>query len=94
MEQLFAAAAKAVRYGGDFYLVHRPERLAELCAQAVRAGLEPKRLQLLRHKPRDPVALILLSCRKGGKPGLHWEELCLYEETGEPTQAHRQIYHI
>ena len=55
MEQLFSSAAKALRYGGDFCLVHRPERLAQLCACASAAGLEPKRLCLLRHKADGPV---------------------------------------
>ena len=32
MHELFNSAAWALRYGGDFYLVHRPERLAELFA--------------------------------------------------------------
>ncbi len=73
-DELFAAAAWAVRFGGDFFLVHRPERLAELCAQASRHGFEAKRLRLLRHQPGAPVNLILLQFRKGAKPGLQWEE--------------------
>ncbi len=75
--ELFQAAAWALRYGGDFYLVHRPEKLAELCACASQSGLEPKRLRLIRHEPDKPVSIILLQCRKGGKPGLIWEERCL-----------------
>ncbi|MBR2888669.1 MAG: methyltransferase [Oscillospiraceae bacterium] len=94
LDALFRSAAWALRYGGDFYLVHRPERLAELCARAVQHGLEPKRLRLLRHRSGDPVSLVLVSCRKGGKPGLIWEEICLFDETGKPTDAYRQIYHI
>ncbi len=72
--QLFEAAAWALRYGGDFFLVQKPERLAELCACAASVSLEPKRLRLIRHAPGKPVSLILLQCRKGGKPGLIWEE--------------------
>ena len=75
--ELVQAASWALRYGGDFFLVHKPERLAELCACASQARLEPKRLRLIRHAPDKPVNLILLQCRKGGKPGLVWEEQCL-----------------
>jgi tRNA1(Val) A37 N6-methylase TrmN6 len=92
MEQLFAAAAKAVRYGGDFYLVHRPERLAQLCACASNAGLEPKRLCLLRHKADGPVSLILVQCRKGGKPGLLWQEEALHYNDGTPTDYYKALY--
>ena len=93
-KDLFAAASRALRWGGDFFLVHKPERLAQLCFEASSHGLEPKRLRLVRHRPDAPVSLILLSCRKGGKPGLQWEELCLYNQDGTPTADYRRIYHI
>ena len=84
-DELFRAAAWALRYGGDFYLVHRPEKLAELCALGARHQLEPKRLCLLRHREGGPVSLILLQCRKGGKVGLIWEECALQSPDGTPT---------
>ena len=93
-DDLFKAAAWALRYGGDFFLVHRPENLAKLCACAAQNQLEPKRLRLLRHKPDSPVSLILLQCRKGGKPGLIWEEECLFDPQGAPTEYYRSLYHI
>ena len=93
-KDLFAAASRALRWGGDFFLVHKPERLAQLCFEASSHGLEPKRLRLVRHRPDSPVSLILLSCRKGGKPGLQWEELCLFNADGTPTADYRRIYHI
>ena len=83
-----------LRFGGDFYVVHKPERLAQLCHEACAAGLEPKRLRLVRHRPDAPVSLILLSCRKGGKPGLQLDELCLYHADGTPTSDYQRIYHL
>ncbi len=94
IQELFAAAAWATRYGGDFFLVHKPERLAEICACASKAGLEPKRLRLVRHDPNAEVSLILLQCRKGGKPGLLWEELCLHNADGTPSDSYKKIYHL
>lgn len=94
VRELFSAVAWAIRYGGDFYLVHKPERLAEICACASEAGLEPKRLRLVRHDPDSQVSLILLQCRKGGKPGLLWEELCLHNADGTPTESYKKIYHL
>ena len=91
---LFQTAARALRWGGDFFLVHRPEQLAELCAQSCSAGLEPKRLCLVRHSPDKPVNLILLQCRKGAKPGLIWEEQTLRNSDGSPTEAYRKLYHL
>jgi len=91
---LFRTAAWALRYGGDLFVVHRPEKLAELCACASAQQLEPKRLCLLRHRPDGPVALILLQCRKGGKPGLAWEEQALHDSNGMPSAYYRRVYHI
>ena len=75
-------------------LITREERMAELIAKAAPLGLEAKRLQLLRHRADGPVSLILLQLRKGGKPGLRWEEISLRRPDGTPTPAYREIYHI
>ena len=92
--ELMAAAAPALKYGGDFFLVHRPERLAELISAGSEFALVLKRLRLVRHRQDGPVSLILLQFRKGAKPGLHWEELSLRFSDGSPTPAYREIYHI
>ena len=94
MQQLFEAAAWAVKYGGDFFLVHRPERLGEIFACASRVNMEPKRLCLLRHGPDSPVSLVLVQCRKGAKPGLVWEELCLHQADGSISRDYRKLYHL
>lgn len=91
---LFAAAAKALKFGGDFFLVHRPERLAELIARAAESGLEAKRLRLVHHKEGGPITLILLQLRKGAKPGLVFEEIFLYNADNHPSHTYREIYHI
>ena len=94
LDGLFAGAAWALRYGGDFYLIHRPERLAEICATAVKYSLEPKVLRLLRHRADKEVTLVLVKCRKGGKPGLKWEECSLYDSNGHYTDYYKQLYHL
>ena len=93
-EVLFAAAGRALKYGGDFFLVHKPEKLAQLITCAAPNGLEAKRLRLVRHRPEGPVALILLHFKKGGKPGLVWDEQCLYTSEGAQTPYFKEVYHI
>lgn len=92
-KDLFSAASRALRFGGDFCLVHKPEKLAQLCFEAGSAGLEPKRLRLVRHRPGSPISMILLACRRGGKPGLKIDELTLYRADGTPTADYDRIYH-
>ncbi len=94
MDDLMSSAAWALKFGGDFFLIHRPERLAELFAYAVKYSLEPKRLCLLRHRTQDPVGLVLVQCRKGAKPGLIWEEQFLHDADGNPTEYYRKLYHL
>ena len=93
-EDLMKSAAWTLRYGGDFYLVHKPEKLAQLIACAAPHKLEAKRLSLIRHKEGGPITLILLQLRKGGKPGLIMEEHCLFDTLGNPTDYYREVYHI
>ena len=93
-EDLFACGSRALKFGGDFFLVHKPERLAELIATAAKYQLEAKRLCLLRHREYAPVNLILLQLRKGAKPGLIWEEIVLHNADGTPTSAYQDIYHL
>ena len=94
MDALMKAAAWSLQYGGDFYLVHRPERLAELFACASKYKLEPKRLLLLRHTAGGPVNLVLVQCRKGAKPGLAWEEEFLFDANGNSSAFRNHIYHL
>ena len=94
VRELLQGAAWALKYGGDLFLVHRPERLGEIIAQAGTFHLEAKRLCLVRHGPGKAVNLILLQLRKGGKPGLALEELSLTDEAGQPSKAYKSIYHI
>ena len=91
---LFAAAAKAVKFGGDFFLVHKPERLAELIACGAKENLEAKRLQLVRHRSDGDITLILLQFRKGAKPGLKIEEVFLFHEDGRPSEYYKEVYHL
>lgn len=94
LRELITGAAWALKYGGDFYLVHRPERLGEILGIAAEKKLEAKRLGLVRHKAGGPVALVLLQLRKGGKPGLRWEEIILHHADGTETDLYKEIYHI
>ena len=93
-QELIEASAWALRFGGDFFLVHKPEYLAQLCACASHARLEPKVLCLVRHKPESEYNLVLLQCRKGGKPGLKIRELTLFHRDGSPTDYYKNLYRL
>lgn len=94
LEELMVSAAWALKYGGDFFLVHRPERLGELIVQGAAHQLEAKQLTLVRHRTDGPISLVLLKLRKGAKPGLRISELSLHHPDGSPTQEYQKIYHF
>ena len=93
LEEVCAAAAYLLRWGGTFCLVHKPERLADLCCALRERGLEPKRLRLVCRRAGDAPSLLLLEARRGGRPGLDIAApLCLEEADGRPTAELDRIY--
>lgn len=93
LPELCRAAARLVRWGGDFCLVHKPERLADLCCALREAGLEPKRLRWVCQTAGGAPSLLLLSARRGGRPGLAAEApLVLRTSDGSPTPELDAIY--
>ena len=93
LEDIFAAAERMLQWGGRFCLVYRPERLAALLTAAVTHGLEPKRLRMVQHTARSAPSLVLLECRRGGKPGLSVEPpLLLQLEDGGESHDVRRAY--
>lgn len=94
LAQLMDSAGWALKFGGDFFLVHKPERLAEIITLGAQRSLEAKRLFLLRHRENGPIALVLLQLRKGAKPGLKVEEAALFNSQGNPTPYYKSVYHL
>ena len=66
LADFFRAAAYSLRTGGSFYLVHRPQRLADIMECARKTGLEPKQLRMVCPHPGEAPNLLLLKCVKGG----------------------------
>lgn len=95
LRQLCEAAAWLLPTGGRFSLVHVPARLCDVLCELRRAGLEPKRLQWVRHKPSAPCCLFFVEAVRGGKPGLRYEpDLIEFDEDGLPTEAYKAAYRI
>ena len=70
-----AAAARVLRWGGRFALVHRPERLSDLFCTLRAHGLEPKRLRFVASSAENAPSLALVEARRGGNAGLSVEPM-------------------
>ncbi|MEG1657907.1 MAG: methyltransferase [Oscillibacter sp.] len=93
LEAVCAAAARLLRWGGGFCLVHKPERLTDLLCALRQAGMEPKRLRFVCKRSDAAPSLLLLEGRRGGKPGLHIAPpLLLQNPDGSATAEVDAIY--
>ena len=94
LDDVCRAAARLTRWGGRFCIVHRPERLSELCVTLTAHGLEPKRLRMVCRTADAAPTLVLVEAQRGARPGLVIEPpLALYNADGTDSAESRRIYH-
>ncbi len=94
LEDVCAAAARALRWSGSFCIVHKPDRLTDLLCAMRTARLEPKRLRFVQKTAEATPSLLLAEGRLGGKPGLTIEpSLILQRPDGTPTAETDAIYY-
>lgn len=70
IEDFAFVASRLLRYGGRLYLVHRPDRLADIFDALRKNRLEPKRLTPILPSPSEEPSLILIEAVSGAKPSL------------------------
>ena len=92
-EDVAREAAALLKTGGKFFLVHRPERLAEIIETLRSAGLEPKRLKMVHSFADGDAVMFLLESAKGGNSGMKVEKpLIIYKDKGVYTDEIYSIY--
>ncbi|MBQ8320485.1 MAG: methyltransferase [Clostridia bacterium] len=68
LAEIAAAAAKCLKFGGRLAMVHRADRLAEICYTLKGVGIEVKRLAFVKGTKEAKPYLVLVEGVKGGKP--------------------------
>lgn len=92
-EDIAAAAASLLRWGGRFCCCLRPERLCEAMVTLRAAGLEPKRLRFVQQRKDKAPSLFLLQANRGGRPGMAVEPVLFIEnESGGFSEEMLRIY--
>ncbi len=93
IQKVASASAWALKFGGKLAMVHRPERLVDICAAFRSANLEPKRICPVCSKAGQAPAMLLIEAIKGGKSGIVWEEpIIVYNNDGTYTEQINKIY--
>lgn len=93
LEDVVAQAAKMLKPGGNFFMVHRPFRLAEIMVLLHNYKLEPKRMQMVHPFVDKEPNMVLIEASRGGKPRMQIEKpLIIYKEAGEYMPEIYDIY--
>lgn len=93
LEDVVSQAAKVLKPGGNFYMVHRPFRLAEIMVTLQKYRLEPKRMQLVYPFVDKEPNMVLLEANRGGRPRMRVEKpLIVYREPGVYMPEIYEIY--
>ena len=93
LNDITAAAAHLLNFGGRLCLCNRPERLSDTIYAMKQAGIEPKRLRLVSKRPDTRPWLFMIEGKKGSKPYLNVEPmLIMYGDDGELSEEVIKIY--
>jgi len=93
LEDVISQAAKLLRPGGSFYMVHRPFRLVDIMVLMREYHLEPKRIKLVYPYIDKEPNMVLIEGLRGGRPRLTVERpLIVYQSPGVYTDEIYDIY--
>jgi len=97
IREFLGPAAYLLREGGRFFLVHLPDRTAEILCEMRHSGLEAKRIRFVHGRCKERARIVLFECRKGGREGLVVEPpLFVYDRDGytdEVEEIYRKKHH-
>lgn len=94
LEEVIENAARLLKPGGHFYMVHRPFRLAEMIHQMVAYRLEPKRMRLVHPYIDKEPNMVLIEGVRGGRSRMTVEPpLIVYERENVYTEELKRWYY-
>lgn len=94
IDDITAAAARLLRFGGRFCICQRPERLCDVFMSMRKAGIEPKRLRMVQQRHNKAPKLFLAEGRRGGNPGGLIAEPVLFIEGDTESGLSREMIDI
>ena len=93
LEDFIETTSYLLKDFGEFYMVHRPDRLVDIFYLMRKYNIEPKKIRLVYPNKKKPTNLILIKGVKCGKPFLKFEDnLYVYDEYGNYTEDILRIY--
>lgn len=86
-------AGRILKYGGYLKMCHRPDRLSDVMYYMRKYDVEPKNITLVYNTPNEKPWLLLISGKKGAKPGIQIEKpMILRKDDMQYTEEFTKIY--
>ena len=93
LEDVISQAARLLKPGGNFYLVHRPFRLADIIVLLRQYKMEHKRMKMVYPFINKEPNMVLIEANRGGRARMSVEKpLIVYREPGVYTDEIYDIY--
>ena len=93
LEDFMACAAWLLKAKGDFFMVHRPSRIVDICCLGRKYGLEVKELQFVSPNVEAKANILLVHMVKGGGPETKMlDPLYVYDLEGNYTAQLKEAY--
>ena len=95
LEDIINIAKNMLKDKGILYMVHRPERIVDICELLRKYKIEPKLIKFVYPKINKEANLVLIKAIKGGKKFAKiLEPLYIYDEKGDYTKEIKEIYTV
>ena len=93
LEDFIEISSKMLKDKGTIYMVHRPDRLADILCGLRNKKLEPKEIRFIYpSKEKEPNLILIKAVKNGGKFLKVDKPLFVYGENGEYTKEILKIY--
>jgi len=95
LEDIFLSSSKLLKTKGKLYLVHKPERLADLIGLARKYNLEAKNINIMQPKIDKKASLVFIEYVKDGGNECNVNPVLIqYDENGDYTDKIKEIYRV
>lgn len=93
LEDVIIAARRLLKDNGRMFIVHRPERLADIFGLMRKYKIEPKRVRMVQPNTKKAPNIVLVEGQRDGGAFLKWEEtLYVYDDNGNYSEEVDRIY--
>ena len=93
LDELIQSVSRTLKFGGHFYMIHRPDRFAEIISVMNKYQMEAKRVRFVHPYLNSHANHVLIEAIKNGQPGIVLESpLILYIEKHILTKEMVDIY--